>query len=476
MLQHQPVRPEGTYKKEEPRMKSQTDSTYNPITEGVIWKQILIYFFPIFIGSLFQMMYNTVDTIIVGRYVGTQAIAAVGGSAAQITHIITNLFVGTSAGATVAIAQFIGSRNAYQVHRHLHNAYALCFIGGVIFTAIGLILTMPLLRLMNTGEEIIYESARYMRIYFAGMIFTFIYNMGAGILRAAGDSKRPLYYLIVSCVTNIILDILLVSVIPMGVAGVALATIISQAVSSLLVTLKLMRSEGLLHLDLKEIRAYGDVMKVQLKIGLPSGLSGIMYGLSNSTIQAFLNGFGTDTVAAYSIYGKIDSLFWMIDGAFGTTITTFVGQNYGAGSRERVKKSISDGALLCSSAAVIASIAVVSLRFVLVHIFTSEPQVVDIAAHFIQMISPFYIAFVAVEVCSCSLRGMGHVIVSTILTLSGICVLRIVWMILVAPHLAGLKAITLIYPISWIVTGTLFIIYLLWFWKNRAWKGNPLQA
>ena len=218
----------------------------NQITEGVIWKQLLLFFFPILLGTFFQQLYNTIDTVIVGQFVGKAALASVGGSSAQIVALIVGFFTGLSSGASVLIAQYFGARNEHAASDGLHNAYAISIVGGILLGIIGFFATPSMLRLMNTPDEIMQDSVIYLRIYFAGIIFVFLYNMGSSILRAVGDSKRPLYYLIACCLLNIILDVLFVVAFHMGVLGVAVATLISQAFSALLVTRKLLRSEGML--------------------------------------------------------------------------------------------------------------------------------------------------------------------------------------------------------------------------------------
>ena len=287
----------------------------NQITEGVIWKQLLIFFFPIVFGTLFQQLYNTVDTLVLGRYVGKEALASVGGSSAQIVILIVGFFTGLSSGASVVIAQFFGAQDERRVQQSLHTAYAFSVIGSVVIGLLGILMAPSLLRWMNTPPELLKSSIIYLRIYFAGILFIFIYNMGSAILRAIGDSKHPLYYLIFCCFVNIVLDLLFVVLFHMGVTGAALATLLSQAVSSLLVTHRLMISKDLIQLKRKEIRIHRTVLRAQLRIGLPAGIQSVLYNITNIIIQVALNSFGTDTVAAWSVYGKLDALFWMASGA-----------------------------------------------------------------------------------------------------------------------------------------------------------------
>ena len=318
----------------------QTEKPVNQITEGVIWKQLLYFFFPILLGTFFQQLYNTADAMVVGRFVGKEALACVGGSSSQIINLIVGFFIGLSSGATVIIAQYYGGRCEKELQDTLHTAMAFSIIGSVVISILGITLSPMILRMMNTPEYLMKDSLLYLRFYFGGILFVFIYNIGSGILRAVGDSKGPLYFLIFCCFCNIFLDLLLVMVFRMGVMGVALGTLISQALSSLLVLRSLMRTRDIYRLELRKIRLHSAPLSMLLKIGLPAGLQSTMYNLANMVIQAALNSFGTDTMAAWTAFGKVDSFYWMISSAFGVAITTFVGQNYGAGKIDRMKKSV----------------------------------------------------------------------------------------------------------------------------------------
>ena len=265
-------------------MKS-TDSSVNQITEGVIWKQLLLFFFPILLGTLFQQLYNTADAIVVGRFVGKEALAAVGGSSGQIVGLVVGFFVGLSSGATVIIARFYGARNERDLNRALHTAAALAIVGSIVITILGVVFTPTMLRLMNTPEDVMAGSVIYLRVYFSGILFVFIYNIGSAVLRAIGDSKRPLYFLIVCCFINIVLDIVLVVGFRMGVTGAAIATLVSQAVSALLIVHALMKSDDLYRLQTSEIRFYRPMLASIIAIGLPAGIQSVIYSASNVIIQ-----------------------------------------------------------------------------------------------------------------------------------------------------------------------------------------------
>ena len=288
---------------------------------------------------MFQQLYNTVDAIVVGNFVGTEALGAVGGSAGQMAGIVFNLLVGIASGATVTVAQHFGARNYRKVHEDIHNAVTLAVIGSVMMMLLGMAVCRPLFLWMSTPSELLEASLTYIRVLFLGLPVSFLFNMGSGILRALGDSKRPLYYLIVCCFVNILLDLLFVGVFRMGIIGAAIATNLAQLVSAVLVTMQLMRLPDEYRLKLKELRIYPDVLKIQLKIGLPGGFSSSLYGIANMIIQSAVNMLGTQTVAAHAAFTKLDSMYWLVNSAFGIAVTTFVGQNYGAGKMDRVKKS-----------------------------------------------------------------------------------------------------------------------------------------
>lgn len=438
---------------------NEIESKENQIIHGVIWKQLLLFFFPIVLGTFFQQIYNTADAIVVGRFVGTEALAAVGGSTSQIINLIVGFFVGLSSGATVVISQYYGAHDRENLSKALHTAFAFSLVGSVVITAVGLICSPILLRVMNTTEEVIGPSATYLRIYFGGILFVFIYNIGSSILRAVGDSRWPLYYLIVCCIINIVLDIVLVVGLGMGVAGAAIATVFAQGVSAVLVVMALCRSTDLFRLEIRKIRFHREALELLIKIGLPAGLQSVMYSFSNVIIQTALNAFGTNTMAAWTACGKIDSFFWMVINAFGISITTFVGQNYGARKFGRMRKSVR----ICIAMAVGASISISAIfilfgRYVY-QLFTTDAAVVEIGMHMITMMAPAYAIYVFIEIYSGALRGTGDVLVPMLMTCGGVCVLRILWMMFVVPLKPVIDTIIYSYPISWTLTALMFIFY-----------------
>ena len=431
----------------------------NQISEGVIWKQLLIFFFPIVIGTFFQQIYNTADSIVVGRFVGKEALAAVGGSVNQIVNLVVEVFVGLTSGASVIVAQFYGAKDKKNLNKTLHTSYAFGIVTGFVVAVVGLLVTNTVLELMKTPQELMADSRLYLHIYFCGMIFNIIYNMGASILRAVGDSRRPLYVLMVTCGLNIVLDILLVVIFRLGVMGVAIATVSCQGISSILVTAMLMKEHPLFQLKLREIRFYRVSLNSVLRIGIPAALEATMYTIANLIIQVFVNELGTDTVAAWGTFAKIDAVYWMVVNAFGISITTFVGQNYGAGKVKRMRKSVGICLGMSYAGAILVSGVLYALAVPLYRLFTTDENVVRIGVDMMHFLLPSYFMYVVIGILSGALRGAGRVLVPMLLTCGGVCLIRIVWMFGVFPGHPGINTIMLSYPVSWGITAVLFIIY-----------------
>ncbi len=440
----------------------------NQITEGVIWQQLLLFFFPILFGTFFQQLYNTVDAIVVGRFVGKEALAAVGGPTGTLINLLVGAFVGLSSGATVIISQYYGAKKEDKMSWAIHTSVAFALSCGAVMMVVGIAGASAALRAMGTPEDIMEYSSLYLRIYFVGIIPNLIYNMGSGILRAVGDSKRPLYFLMASCITNIVLDILFVVVFHMGVMGAALATILSQTVSAILVIIVLTRTKEIYRLDYKLVRIDRRMLKRIVQIGLPAALQSVMYSSSNIIIQSSVNGLGTDTVAAWTAYSKIDSLFWMIISAFGISVTTFVGQNYGAGNMDRVQSGIR----VCLGMSIAASIGLTAFLYVFGYpiftIFTDDAAVLQKGMEILHFLVPTFITYVAIEIYSGALRGVGDCWIPMLITCVGICVLRVVWILLAVPIRPDIKTVIFSYPLTWVVTSILFIIYFHRFSRLRG--------
>ena len=439
-------------------MKARSTNS-NGITEGVIWKQLLAFFFPILFGTFFQQLYNTADAIIVGQFLGKEALAAVGGGTGTAINLLIGFFTGLSAGATVIISQHYGAENSERVSASIHTAIALALLGGIIISILGYAFTRPMLELIGTPEEILPLAVSYMHIYFLGGIPVVMYNMGAGIFRAMGDSRSPFYFLIASCLTNIVLDLLFVGGMGMNVEGAAIATVISQILSMVLIFVTLMRRTDSAKLVIRKIAFDRTLLKQMLMIGFPAGIQSIMYTISNLIIQAAINQYGTDTAAAWAGWSKLDQIFWMFINAFSIAITTFVGQNFGAGKIDRARKGVRTVILMSA----VSTLAIEAGYFLVgrygLMLFITDSAVLDIGVSIMHYIVPWYITYIAIELLSGAVRGVGKSLVPTLISVFGICVLRIIWIYIspaVSPTLFG---VLFSYPFSWIVTSLLFIIY-----------------
>ena len=441
------------------QMKNVAQDMSNPILDGVIWKQLLLFFFPILLGSFFQQLYNTIDSLIVGNFVGTSALAAVGGSTALIVSTVVGFFTGLSAGAGVIISQHYGAGHAQMVSKAVHTAFAFSIIGGIVLSIVGMIWSPALLRLMNQPEDIMADSTLYLRIYFAGLLFIFIFNSGSGIIRALGNSRLPLYFLIICSLVNVALDLILVVGFQLGVMGVAIATLLAQAVSAFLVTRTLMKGVAGVCLSLHELTIDAEILKKQLYIGIPSGLQTIMYSIANMLAQTSVNSYGTKTVAGWTADGKIETIFWMMSGAFGVALTTFVGQNYGAGKKDRVRKATITCLLMMQICTIILSALFVIFAWPLQSIFTSDQEALAVGSLLMKTVAPFYIFYSFVEIFSGTLRGIGDVIIPTLMILTCMCLFRIGWLSLILPRFQELHTIMIMYPITWTLGGISFILY-----------------
>ena len=450
----------------------------NSITQGVIWKQLLLFFFPILIGTFFQQLYNTVDTIVVGQYVGTSALAAVGTTGTWI-NLLVGFFVGVSSGATVIISQFFGAGDAKNVSKAVHTSMALALAGGLIIMVAGLLTSRVSLELLGVPEEIMGDALTYMNVYYCGIIASMIYNVGTGVLRAIGDAKMPLYVLIVCCLVNIVLDLLFVLVFHWGVFGVAFATVLSQVVSAVLIMLRLMLTRESYRVELKKIRFDRSILRNVIRIGLPAGLQSVLYSVSNLVVQASINSFGTDAIASWAAIGKIDGFIWMVMSAFGIAITTFVGQNFGAQQYGRVKKSIHIGLGMALGTTIALSILLLLFMEPLLRFFTGDEAVIAIGQDFFRVLGPSYFTYVFIEILSGAIRGAGEAFQPMVITCFGVCGLRILWLALVAlvPAMHTMQMVAMNYPITWVIAAVVFIIYYLrmnWLRRCIRRSGQPM--
>lgn len=444
------------------------EKTENSIVDGVIWKQLLLFFFPILIGTFFQQLYNTVDTVVVGQYVGKEALATVG-TTGTVINLLVGFFVGVSSGATVIVSQFFGAEDRENVSKAVHTSMALAIVGGVVIMVVGFVSARPVLVAMSVPEEILEDALLYMNVYYAGIIANMIYNIGTGILRAIGDSRMPLYILIVCCLANVVLDLLFVVVFHWAVFGVAFATVLSQVISAALILVRLMRTRESYRVELRKIRFDASILRNVIRIGLPAGLQSVMYSFSNIFIQASINGFGTDAIAAWAAIGKIDGFIWMVMNAFGISVTTFVGQNFGARRYDRVKRCTRVGLLMALGTTIVLSALLFVFREPLLRFFTGDDAVVRIGANFFMILAPSYFTFVFIEIFSGAIRGAGEALQPMLITCFGVCGLRILWLIIAVPLWPTMEMVAMNYPATWVVTAIVFIAYYARFkWLDRC--------
>ncbi len=452
------------------------ETSTNKVINGPIWKNMLSYFMALLLGAFFQQFYNTVDAVIVGKVVvdGSNGLAAVGGSAATVVSLFVGFFLGLSSGATVVIAQFFGADRKEEVSKAVHTAIAMAILGGAIISVVGFAIAPWFIGVMKTPAEVSEASIFYLRIYFLGMIPNLVYNMGAGILRAVGDSKRPLYVLIISCFTNVFLDLLFVigfgmgfKSMTMGVIAVAIATILCQLLSAIIVVIMLVKATNSYKLVPRNIKLdMGMLMRI-IRIGLPAGIQTTMYTLSNMLIQTSINELGTDSTSAWAAYGKIDVVFWMTISSLGTAVTTFAGQNFGAGKFDRVHRSIRTAFVIAFAITLPLSTFLYFYGELFLRIFVNNKAVIDIGVQMIKYLAPFYFTYIGVEVFSGVLRGMGTALVPMFITLSGICVLRVVWILVAFPLNKTVETVEFSYPLTWTVTTALFAIYYIYYTRKK---------
>ena len=429
------------------------------LTQGSIVGKLTQFFLPILFGMLFQQLYNTVDAIIVGKCVGPEALAAVGGSPAAIINLVIGFFTGLSTGATVIVSQYYGARESELMSRAIHTILSFCMMVGLVLSVLGYLSAGWSLRLVETPEDILDQSRTYLQIYYTGAAPLLLFNVGSGILRAVGDSRSPLVFLGICCALNIALDLLFVVAFQMGVAGVGWATVISLLVSAFLILRHLARPESTCRFEWRKLGIHSGSLRRILMIGIPAGLQGTMYSLSNLIIQASINGLGTLVVAAWTTTGKFDGLYWVTSNSMGAAICTFVGQCFGAGQYDRMKQGIRSWLFVALGVSAGISALLLALAPYGFRIFTDDPEVLSLALEMIWYFAPFYVVWSFIEIFSNSLRGAGDSFAPMLIILGGVCVFRMIWMALVVPNWHTVLGISICYPISWILTAFIFAFY-----------------
>ena len=427
------------------------------MTQGSIWRQLVGFSVPMAIGLLFQQLYNTVDTIVVGQFVSTQALAAVG-STASIINMLVGLSAGLSTGASVIISQCYGARDNRSLHDAVHTTIAATFIMSLLCTVLGVLIVDPMLNLMSTPPDVMEEARTYLTIYFAGISGLFVYNMGSGILRAVGDSRRPLYFLLFSAVVNTVFDLVFVLVFHMGVDGVAYATILAQFLSAVLVLVVLTHDHAPYGIRWRDLRISRRMLGRILSIGLPSGVQQAITSFSNVFVQGYINFFGSACMAGWSSYNKLDVFVLIPMQAIALALTTFVGQNYGAGRMDRVRKSVRQAIFMTLAVTAALCVVVIAAAHPLIRLFTADEEVISYGVYFITVISPFYLACCFNQIYAGALRGTGSAKAPMVIMLFSFVVFRQAYLFVVRQMGNSLLGVTLAYPTGWVLCSVLMAV------------------
>lgn len=435
--------------------------------EGSILPKMLRFALPLMCSSILQLLFNAADVVIVGRFCGENSMAAVG-STTPIINLMTNLFMGLSIGANVLVAKYYGAKEEKKVHEAVHTAVALSILSGLVLTVIGILFTKQILIWMNTPEDVFPLASKYLKIYFLGIVSVMLYNFCNSILRAVGDTKRPLYYLMLAGIINVVLNLFFVLVCNLDVAGVALATIISQCVSAFLIIRCLCREQAMYRLFLGKIKFYGHALKRILNIGIPSGIYGTVFSLSNVVIQSSVNSFGATVMAGNAAAMNIEGFVYMAMNAFHQTAISFVSQNYGAGKIKRIWKI----SLLSQICVIVTGIVLGQLTVLLgsqlLGIYSSEKLVIEAGLIRLKYICGPYFLCGMMDVMVGILRGLGRSVIPTIVSMIGACGLRLVWIftIFAEEKYHTTRMLYLSYPLSWGITTLVHIICFLIVWRG----------
>lgn len=428
------------------------------MTQGNITRHIIDFALPLLIGNIFQQLYNTVDTWVVGNYVSNEAFSAVG-TVGPIINMLIGFFMGLSSGAGVVISQYYGARRYEEVHDTVHTAMVMTFLIGIAFTDIGLGMTPYMLRLMNTPDNVLPESTAYLTIYFSGILGLMIYNIGAGILRAVGDSQRPFYFLVVCAVMNTVLDLVFVLVFHMGVEGVALATILSQGTSAVLVVITLMRTDTCIKLRLRDLRLNFSMLKKIFRVGIPAAIQMAITAFSNIFVQSYINYFGDNCMSGWTAYAKIDQLLFLPMQSIALASTTFVGQNLGRNQVDRAKQGVRQSLIIAMLSTLILMVPVLLFASPIVAFFNSKQEVVEIGTLLLRWLSPFYVLCCFNQIYSGALRGAGNSRAPMVIMLASFVVFRQVYLFIMARICNEIIPITMSYPAGWLLCSALTAIY-----------------
>ena len=429
------------------------------MTQGNVFRHLLIFSLPLLAGNVFQQLYNTVDTWVVGNYVSDAAFSAVG-TVSPIINMLIGSFMGLSSGAGVVISQYYGAKKYDKVQDAVHTSIALTIVMAILFTILGVSMTPVMLHFMKTPDEVFGQSSAYLTIYFSGMAGLMFYNMGAGILRAVGDSRRPFYFLVAAALINTILDLLFVIVFHMGVEGVAYATIVAQAISAILTIVTLLRTSSCVHLDLAKIRFHGKMLRQIIHVGIPAALQMAITAFSNVFVQSYINQFGKECMGGWTAYAKIDQLLFLPMQSLGLASTTFVGQNLGIGQSERARKGVRTSLYMALTSTVILSAIVVASAPTLVAFFNDTPEVIEYGTLFLRNLSPFYLLCCVNQIYSSALRGAGDSRAPMFIMLGSFVLFRQCYLYVMSNFISNtILPLAMGYPAGWLLCSTLTLLY-----------------
>lgn len=428
------------------------------MTEGNIWKQLILFSIPLLLGNLFQQLYNAVDSVIVGQFVSSQALAAVG-SSFPLINLLISFFMGLSLGAGVVVSKYFGARDIDNMRKSIHSSIVITFIIGVIMTFVGILACPIILRWMQTPSDVINDSIVYLQIYFGGILFTMIYNIGSGILRAVGDTKRPLYFLIICSIINIILDLLFIIFFKMGIAGAAYATVISQAISSILTMLLLINTSNEYKISFKELKLYREQTKEIIRVGIPSGIQNAVVAISNVIVQSNINSFDWVAMAGCSACQKLDGFAIMPVLSFSMAFTTFTGQNIGAKRYDRVKQGAKIGLILSLSTIICISATLLYFDEQLLSIFSDDPEVIKYGLMMMHTLIPMYFLLTITHALNGFIRGAGKTKVPMMVMIVCWCCMRMAWILTTVPLFNDIQFVFYGWPITWAASSLWLIIY-----------------
>ena len=429
------------------------------MTEGPVFSELMQFFIPITLGSLIMQLYHMVDSVVLGKLVGKTALAAVGGSSVALINLVLGFFGGLSSGMAVVVSQHYGAGEDEEVGKAVHTSMLFSAFLGAVISVAGILLARPLLRALDTPEDIMQYSTEYIQWYFAGMMPLMIYNMGFVILRGIGESRRPLIFLLTCAVLNTVLDLLFVGVFKMEVAGAAIATSLSQVICTFLMLRTLSRLDNACRFEIKKLCFEPQLLRRMLLIGVPSGLQSVLYNVANLVLQRAINLLGTDSVAAWAIVTRIDGFYWTVDNSIGIAVMTFVGQNYGARKKDRIDRCVRQGLWFHLAFSVAFGLGIYLAKGAVAQIFSSDPVVIEQAGKILLYLAAGYPTFVFTEIYSSAMRGCGNAVKPTLLTLFGVCVLRLtILFVYTFPHLSNFS-VAICYPATWVISSILFILY-----------------